>query len=215
MHPQAPSPLTEIVLRRRMVRRYDPDCRPDRPTVDRLLDLARRAPSAGASQGWHFLVLDDARDHDDFWAATADAGPADAWLAGMRTAPVLVLVFSDRAAYERRYRQDDKRPAVRLEDRWPVPYWHVDAGMAALLILLGAVDEGLGACFFGVPPDRVDAVRHRFGVPDRLVPVGVVSLGYAPPDGAYGARGGRTVGRPSRLRPRGDVVSYGRFGATD
>ena len=133
MHPQAPSPLTEIVLRRRMVRRYDPDRRPDRPTVDRLLDLARRAPSAGASQGWHFLVLDDARDHDDFWAATADAGPADAWLAGMRTAPVLVLVFSDRAAYERRYRQDDssgengaermiavgERPAADLEEHPP------------------------------------------------------------------------------------------------
>ena len=46
-----------------------------------------------------------------------------------------------------------------------MPYWHIDTGMAALLILQTAVDEGLGACFFGIPPERIDAFREEFGVP--------------------------------------------------
>ncbi len=59
-----------------------------------------------------------------------------------------------------------------------MPYWDVDAGMAALLMLLTAVDEGLGACFFGVPAQRVDALRSAFGVPAGFRPVGVVSVGH-------------------------------------
>ena len=59
-----------------------------------------------------------------------------------------------------------------------MPYWDVDAGMAALLMLLTAVDEGLGACFFGVPGDRVAGFREAFGVPAEYRPVGCVSVGY-------------------------------------
>jgi nitroreductase len=54
--------------------------------------------------------------------------------------------------------------------------------MAALLMLLTAVDLGLGSCFFGVPPDRHDALREVFGIPPGRTPVGVVSVGYAAPD---------------------------------
>jgi nitroreductase len=54
--------------------------------------------------------------------------------------------------------------------------------MAALMVLLTAVDEGLGACFFGVPAERVDPFREAFGIPATHRPVGVVSVGY-PGDG--------------------------------
>ena len=40
----------------------------------------------------------------------------------------------------------------RDEARRPVPYWYIDTGFTALLTLLAAVDEGLGAVFFGIPP---------------------------------------------------------------
>ena len=204
-----------------MVRGYDPARPLDRGSVDRLIDLALRAPSAGFTQGSHFLVLDDAADRTAFWTTTTDpATPADEWLTGLQTAPVLLMVCSERAAYERRYARPDKaglgRPAT-LEDRWPVPYWDVDAGMAALLILLGAVDAGLGACLFGVPTERVASVRTRFGLPATFVPVGMVSLGYpmrAEPAQPDRYRPGRATGartRPRR-RPRAEQVSYGRFG---
>jgi nitroreductase len=174
--------FVDVVRRRRMIRRYDPARPVDRVTIEHLLELAIRSPSAGFSQGWHFLVLDAVEARQLFWSATAADGPSDSWLDGMRTAPVLIVALSDKKVYLDRYAEPDKGWADRDEARWPVPYWHIDTGMASLLILLGAVDEGIGACFFGVPADRVDALRAAFAVPDRLVPVGVISLGHPVPD---------------------------------
>ena len=51
----------EVVRKRRMVRNYDPDRPVPAAVVDRLLDHAIRAPSAGFSQGWGFLVLETRR----------------------------------------------------------------------------------------------------------------------------------------------------------
>src|ERR671932_186860 len=86
------------------------------------------------------------------WTSRPSSAPG-AWLEGMRTAPALVVCLSDPERYLTRYAEPDKGWTDRDERRWPVPYWDVDTGMAALLMLLTAVDEGLGACFFGVPPD--------------------------------------------------------------
>ena len=170
--------FAEVVRRRRMVRDYDPD-RPVPPEVrERLLEHAIRAPSAGFSQGWAFVVLEAAEERDRFWAATAGEGAPDAWLARMRRAPLLILPLANKSAYLDRYAEPDKGWTDRDEARWPVPYWDVDAGMAALLMLLTAVDEGLGACFFGVPADRLDPVRAAFGIPAEYRPVGCVSVGY-------------------------------------
>ena len=88
------------------------------------------------------------------------------------------VVLSSKDAYLDRYAEPDKGWTDRDESRWAVPYWDVDAGMAALLMLLTAVDEGLGACFFGVPAERLDAFRAEFGVPAEFRPVGCVSVGY-------------------------------------
>jgi nitroreductase len=174
--------FADVVRRRRMVRDYDPD-RPVPPEVrERLLEHAIRAPSAGFSQGWAFLVLETAEERDRFWTATTDGGTPDNWLTRMRRAPLLIVPMSDKSAYLERYAEPDKGWTDRDETRWPVPYWDVDAGMAALLLLLTAVDDGLGACFFGIPAERVAAFRAEFGVPDRFRPVGCVSVGYPGPD---------------------------------
>ena len=133
----------QVVRRRRMVRAYDRESPVSRETIDELLELATHAPSAGFSQGWHFLVL-EGEDCARFWAVAADDGPADTWLAGMRTAPVLIVTLADKDAYLDRYAEPDKGWTDRAESHWPVPYWDVDTGMAALLILLGAVDRGSG-----------------------------------------------------------------------
>jgi nitroreductase len=174
--------------------------------VRALLEHATRAPSAGHSQGWDFLVLDAPADRDRFWAATTDAdAPADPWLTRMRAAPLLVVCFSDRDRYLDRYAEPDKGWTDRDEAHWPVPYWHTDTAMAALLMLLTAVDRGLGAAFFGVPVERVDAVRAAFGVPADRMPVGVVSVGYPAPDRrSPSLRRGR--------RPLTEVSHHGRWG---
>jgi nitroreductase len=146
-------------------------------------------------------VLDDITSRNSFWTATTEAGAGNSWLDRLRTAPVLIIFFADQQAYLDRYAEPDKGWTDRDEARWPVPYWHIDTGMAALLILLGAVDAGLAACFFGVFPDRELAVRLAFGIPDRLVTVGVISLGHSAPDR-------RSPSLRRRRRPLSEVVSY-------
>ncbi len=197
-----------------MVRRYadrpvDPDA------VHRMLANAVRAPSAGFSQGWAFLVLDRPPDLERFWASSSPPGSTGGgrWLSGMRTAPVVIVPMSDQQAYLERYAEPDKSTrsttqagpaAADDEDRWPVPYWHVDTGMAALLILQTAVDEGLGACFFGIPGGQVAAFRQEFGVPAGLTPVGAITVGHR--TGDAGAAG--SPARRSR-RPLDEVVHRG------
>jgi nitroreductase len=178
-----------------MVRRYTDE--PVAPAVlDRMLEHAIRAPSAGFSQGWAFLVLGEPQDVRRFWATTTpsgvggpDTGDAvgtdatdSAWLAGMRTAPVVIVPLASREAYVDRYAEPDKGAVPPDEQHWGVPYWYVDAGMASLLMLLTAVDEGLGACFFGIPPERVEAFRAEFGIPGDHSPVGAITVGHPAPD---------------------------------
>ena len=171
-----------------------------------LLNLAIRAPSAGHTQGWRFLVLADITSTSRYWSATTDGGPGDAWLSRMRTAPVLIVCLSDRQAYLDRYAEPDKGWADRDPGRWPIPYWHVDTGMAAMILLLAAEDAGLASCFFGLPAAHWASFRDAFSVPARLDPVGVVSLGYPAPDRRS----------PSLRRGRrglDEVVAYGSFAA--
>lgn len=198
--------LREVVRRRRMVRAYDPDRPVPDEVVQRLLEHAVRAPSAGFSQGWDFLVLTEPADRQRFWDSTTVAGSKpDAWLAGLTTAPLLVVCLSHKDAYLDRYAAPDKGWTDRDEARWPVPYWHVDTGMAALLMLLTVVDEGLGGCFFGVPPEHHDRFREAFGVPPSRTPVGVVSAGYAAPDR-------RSPSLTRGRRPPEQVAHAGMFG---
>ena len=172
----------DVVRRRRMVRNFAPEP-VDPAVVQQILDNAVRAPSAGFSQGWGFVVLDTPRDVGRFWAAATPPGAgADTWSRGMRRAPVLIVPLSCKRAYLDRYAEPDKGWTDRDETRWPVPYWDIDTGMAALLMLLTVTDEGLGGCFFGVPPERIPAFRTEFGVPDDHTPIGVVALGHPAPD---------------------------------
>jgi nitroreductase len=122
----------------------------------------------------------------------------------MRTAPVVVVPLSHKDAYLDRYAQPDKGWTDRDEARWPVPYWHVDTGMAALLILQTAVDAGLGACFFGIPPDRVGAFRSEFGVPESYQPIGAITVGHRVDDaGAKGSPSRRARRTPEEVVHRG------------
>jgi len=203
----------EVVRRRRMVRRYA-DEPVDPAIVDRMLEHATHAPSAGFSQGWAFLRLDSPDDLARFWRSTTPEDASETvgneWLDGMRTAPVVIVPMSNRDAYLDRYAQQDKGWTDRDEASWPVPYWHTDTAMAALLILQTAVDEGLGACFFGIPPEQFDDFREAFGVPAAYTPIGAISVGHRVAD--LGAKGS-----PSRRprRPLDEVVHRGHWRATD
>jgi nitroreductase len=190
-----------------MVRRYA-DRPVDPEVVERMLEHAQRAPNAGFTQGWAFLVLDTPADVALFWRATgADPDGGNAWLDGMRTAPVVIVPLASKNAYLDRYAQPDKGWTDRSEDRWPVPYWWVDAGMAALLILQTAVDEGVGACFFGIPAEHLASFREAFGVPEDHAPVGAITVGHRETDAG-------APGSPARRERRANLVHRGRWGTT-
>lgn len=178
--------------------------------VDELLDLARRAPAAGNTAALRFLVLDSAAAVAAYWDTTLPAArrPSFPW-PGLLSAPVLVVPCVSADAYLVRYAEPDKAarraegdPAVRTglgrdQAAWRVPYWWVDAGMAAQNLLLAATDRGLGALFFGIF-DHEPALRARFGIPTEWLPIGTVALGHTAPGAARPAN--------SAARPRQPIA---------
>jgi nitroreductase len=190
-----------------MVRNYT-DAPVDAAALDRVLAAGRRAPAAGNAQALDLLVLAGADETGAYWDVTLPSPRRDGFRwPGLLRAPVLVLPYVRPAAYAERYAEPDKHgPGRGLgagPDRWPVPYWHVDAGMAVMAMLLAALDEGLGALFFG-QFGHAAALRAAFGVPDGHEAVGTLALGHPAPD-----EPGRSAGRPRR--PAADVIRRGRW----
>lgn len=172
--------FTEVVYKRRMVRNFaaEPVAA---EAIDRILDLARRGPSAGFSQGQDFVVV---TRPDLKQAVAALCGEARYTERGfdpfVSRAPVLIIPCTTEAAYHRRYQEADKLKADGTEIDWPVPYWFMDVGCAVMTILLAAVDEGLAAAYAGVPD--LAALRQLLGIPDEVHPVGVIPIGHPAPD---------------------------------
>ena len=197
--------LREATRRRRMVRAFTAEVVAPR-ALERVLDSARRAPSAGFSQGLDLLVLEGPTETGRYWDVTLEPARRTTFpWPGLLTAPVLVVPCVSPGAYVSRYTEADKAHTGlgRGPEAWPVPYWYVDGGMAVMAMLLSAVDEGLGACFFGIFAHE-PAVRGAFGIPETHQPLGTVALGHPAED-----RTARSLERGRRPFER--VVHRGRW----
>jgi len=177
-----------------MVRAYRADpVAPD--VVDELIDLARRSPSAGNTQGVHFVVLEGREQTATYWNTTlpAEKRASFPW-PRLLEAPVLVLPCGDERAYVKRYGEADKAHTGlgASADAWAMPYWHIDTAMATMTLLHAAVDRGLGALFFGIF-DHEEAVAALTNLPAGVRPIGAVAIGWPDPD----------EDRPSRSTTRG------------
>lgn len=196
-------PLARTIRSRRMVRTFTDDD-VDVAVLDELLDLARRAPSAGNTQPWELLVL-AGEDIEQYWETTLGERRTTFRWQGLFRAPVLVLPYVRPDSYAERYAEPDKA-GTGLGDSpeaWAVPYWWVDAGAMVQNLLLAVTAARLGACFFGQFAHEA-ALRERFGVPDDRRAVGTIAIGHPAP-----GQPGRSADRP---RPSlGDVVHRGRW----
>lgn len=197
--------LSEAVGRRRMVRSFTGDLVPP-AVLERVLGAARRAPSAGNSQGWDAVVLEGPEQTAPFWEATTTAewrSSSPRW-PGLRRAAVVVALFAHPGAYLVRYAEADKARSGlgRGVEAWPVPYWFVDAGHVVMLLLLAAADAGLGACFLGNFRGE-DELRETLGVPRDRCYVGAVLLGQPAEDDTPST----SARRPRR--PVGEVFHRG------
>lgn len=197
--------VTAAVRSRRMVRAFTGESvAPE--VVDELVDLARRAPSAGNSQGCAFVVLEGSEQTARYWdvALPAERRPGFRWR-GLVDAPVLLVALVRPDTWVERYAEPDKASTGLGAGvgEWPVPYWWVDAGMAVEHVLLGAVDAGLGACFFALFGHET-AVLRALGVPDGWRAVGTIALGHPAPD-----EPGASASRPRR--PLDEVLHRGHW----
>ena len=197
-----------MLRRRRMVRSFS-----GRPVSSDVLDVvlgaAMRAPSAGNTGGWSAVVLQGWEQTDTFWQATTTPEwreRSQRW-PGLSMAPVIVALFVELDAYLDRYSEPDKaRSGLGSAETWPVPYWFVDAGMTVSLLLMAALDNGLGACFLGNFRGE-SALMKVLEVPAGHRYVGAVLLGEPgksdPPS--------RSLSRAPR--EKGDVYHWARWGA--
>jgi nitroreductase len=168
--------FTEVVLKRRMVRHFRPDPVPPE-AVERVLQFARHAPSAGFTQGQSYVVV----TRPELKQAIAKLCGEEWYVQGgfhpfISEAPVLVIPCTSEAAYHRRYQEPDKIRPDGSEIEWPVPYWFMDVGCSVMVLLLAAVNEGLTAGYAGA--HDLDALRQALGIPAEVTPVGVIPIGY-------------------------------------
>lgn len=174
--------FADVVKKRRMVRNFLADSVPQE-TVDRMVRLAQRTPSAGFSQGVSFVCV---TDPDTRKRVAQIAGEEEGYTSGgfhpfISEAPVQIIICTSEKVYKDRYREPDKKPDPNAEEvEWPVPYWHTDAGCALMLLLLAAVDEGLAGAFVGVWDQK--GLQDLLGIPEHFVPMGVAMIGKGAPD---------------------------------
>jgi FMN reductase [NAD(P)H] len=184
--------LYGLLEQRRMVRHYTGEPVP-REVLERIAATVRRAPSAGFSQGQRLLVVDD----PELLAQIAALGD-DETLEGVEpwfaTAATQVFVMTREADYHERYQRDDKLQDGE-EIEWPVPFWHVDAGAAMMLILVAAIEEGLAAAVYGIFGDDEQKLRELLRIPAELTLVAGVTLGYPRPDPGWSSRTSRATQR--------------------
>jgi len=139
---------------RRSIRRYTDRAVPEE-TITRLLQAAMAAPSAGNEQPWQFFVITD--------RAILDAIPKfHPYSAMLKHASVAILVCGDLTREKHR------------------GYWVQDCSAAAQNLLLAATAMGLGAVWTGVHPqeDRVDGMRKLLRLPEQVIPLALIPLGY-------------------------------------
>jgi nitroreductase len=150
------SSFASVVKRRAMIRAYTSDPVPEEK-IQRLLAYAVRAPSAGNLQPWEFIVVKNPQTRAQLAKAAFDQSP-------VATAPVIIATCADI-----------QRAGSKYGARGSF-YSLVDTAFASLLILLGAVEQGLGACFVGAY--NPEEVTKLLALPDHVRPVGLITIGY-------------------------------------
>lgn len=197
-----PVEFEQAVRRRRMVRHFAGEPVP-KEMVDRILELALRAPSAGFSQGSAHMVVTDVELKKKVAKLQGEEDYSSSgfhrWIS---EAPVAIVACVSEKLYHDRYNEPDKLNEEGKEIGWPTPYWFFDIGAGCMIVLLAAVDAGLSAAFSGV--FDVKGVKELLGIPMHFHPVGVISIG----------RGAEDVKSPSLKRGRrqwSDVVHHNRW----
>ena len=150
------NPLLQFIYSRRSIRKYTGQAIPESILTD-LLEAAMAAPSAVAKDPWHFVVLRSRAVMDKLATALPNGQM-------LKSAAAAFIVCGDLQ------QAHDQELSFLLQD----------VSAAIENILLAATALGLGACWLGIHPreERITAVRSLFSLPDTVIPVSGVALGW-------------------------------------
>ncbi len=181
------SPLTELMLHRRSVRRYADRAVPD-DAIASLLECAHLAPSAENSQPWRFVVVKDAAAREKLARASLSGIFSPTRFAGK--APVIIALCARRGGVV--------EAGKAVKDR---AMYQLDCGIAGEHLVLRAEELGLGTCWIGWFNRR--AARRALRVPFGVKVVALIAMGY--PDRDAGPR-------PRARMPLSSIVSLDTWG---
>lgn len=179
--------LQELATLRQSDRKYDPTKPVSRETIERILQVARLAPSATNSQPWHFVVVDEPSLRDQVAGALTSTftGSMNKFAT---TAPVLLVLVEEPA------NTTGKVGSLLLNKHLPA----YDIGIVASYITLAAQEEGLGSCIIGWVDEK--RVRKILSIPrSKKVPL-VISLGYT-----------TEMRREKKRKPLSELISYNKY----
>lgn len=160
-NPTVTEAVYENILTRASVRSFS-DREVESATLDSLLHAAMAAPTAMDIRPWHFIVVNEREMLDTIGAM------AGAWAPVGRSRAAVVVCGS----------------TVGRNPGTDNGFWMQDCSAATENLLLAAHAMGLGAVWCGAYPhaDRVVSLRTYFSLPDTIVPLNVVALGYPASD---------------------------------
>ncbi|MFQ5711146.1 MAG: nitroreductase family protein [Candidatus Geothermarchaeales archaeon] len=147
----------EAIRERRSIRSFKPDTIPDE-TLNKILEAAQWAPSAGNCQARDFIVVKDPEVKRRLCRAALDQ-----WF--IEEAPVDIVVCAN-----------EDRSASRYGNRGRRLYCLLDAAAAVQNLLLAAHALGLGACWIGAYHDEM--VSETLNLPDFMIPIAIIPIGY-------------------------------------
>lgn len=151
--------LDKVIRKRKMIRKYDQTREVPDKIINKLIDNASRAPSAGHTQVQEFVVIKDPSIKRKLRLASVNQEQVE-------EAPVLIVVCSNTS-----------RSVGRYGERGKEFYSIIDGAFASMLILLTATNEGLGASFVGAFND--EKVSEILGLPEHVRPIGIIAIGYS------------------------------------
>jgi len=149
--------IPEEILRRRSVRAFTGDDLPD-AEVEKLIEAACLAPSAGNNQPWGFVLVRD----DETKRRLVEAAHGQSFIG---EAPVVIVVCAD-----------PDRTTPRYGERGLSLYCIQDTAAAIENILLTAAYNGLGTCWIGAFDEA--AAAEAVGLPKNVRPVAMIPVGH-------------------------------------
>lgn len=148
----------EVVRKRKMIREYQQDSQIPTEIINKLLKNAHRSPSAGHTQVQEYIVVIDPITKKKLCQASLGQSQVE-------DAPVLIIVCANTS-----------RSVIRYGKRGTDFYSIIDGAFASMIILLSAINEGIGASFIGAFEDN--RIVKILGLPVHVKPIGIIALGY-------------------------------------